>query len=227
MNPESPTNRSRFKAFTLIELLIVVAIIAILAAIAVPNFLEAQIRSKVSRAKNDIRALATAAEAYYVDHNDYPPNNAGAVGGTLGAQTRYMEPLSTPIAYISTARYTDPFGNENFLNVGGQSFYFFYRSSFTDFLANIVVEGAFTGANAQADKDAIYSWRYTIGSAGPDRLFVVQYALGLNFTYPQSWQEWIRWARRGDDVYDPTNGTVSQGDIWRTHKGQREGSRAN
>lgn len=47
-------------AFTLIELLIVVAIIAILALIAVPNFLEAQIRSKVSRAKSDLRSIATA-----------------------------------------------------------------------------------------------------------------------------------------------------------------------
>lgn len=47
--------------FTLIELLIVVAIIAILAAIAVPNFLEAQMRAKVSRTKADMRSMVTGA----------------------------------------------------------------------------------------------------------------------------------------------------------------------
>ncbi len=62
----------RRKGFTLIELLIVVAIIAILAAIAVPNFLEAQVRSKVSRAKSDMRTMATALESYIVDHNNPP-----------------------------------------------------------------------------------------------------------------------------------------------------------
>src|SRR5210317_2224960 len=66
----------RIKAFTLIELLIVVAIIAILAAIAVPNFLEAQIRSKVSRVKSDQRSLATAIESYYVDNNSYPATDS-------------------------------------------------------------------------------------------------------------------------------------------------------
>ncbi len=51
-------------AFTLIELLIVVAIIAILAAIAVPNFLEAQVRSKVARCETDMRSIDVALEAY-------------------------------------------------------------------------------------------------------------------------------------------------------------------
>ena len=48
------------RGFTLIELLIVVAIIAILAVIAVPNFLEAQTRAKVSSTKSDQRAMAVA-----------------------------------------------------------------------------------------------------------------------------------------------------------------------
>ena len=58
--------------FTLIELLIVVAIIAILAAIAVPNFLEAQTRAKVSRCKADMASVATAIESYCVDNAHYP-----------------------------------------------------------------------------------------------------------------------------------------------------------
>ncbi len=68
MDNEACANPSRIQSrgFTLIELLIVVLIIAILAAIAVPNFLEFQTRSKVSRAVSDMRSIATAVEAYMV-----------------------------------------------------------------------------------------------------------------------------------------------------------------
>ena len=83
------------KGFTLIELLIVVAIIAILAAIAVPNFLEAQVRAKVSRAHSDMRSLATAIEAFRVDVNEYPlscfasddPDGAVSVNSWLDPNT--------------------------------------------------------------------------------------------------------------------------------------------
>ena len=66
--------------FTLVELLIVVAIISILAAIAVPNFLEAQTRSRVSRVKADMRSLVLAVQSYHVDNNSFPVrhNNAGS-----------------------------------------------------------------------------------------------------------------------------------------------------
>jgi general secretion pathway protein G len=91
------------KAFTLIELLIVVAIIAILAAIAVPNFLEAQTRSKISRVRNDQRTLATAMESYYVDNNAYPPEYL--IPMTYLEIVRIQKSqshLTTPIAYITS-----------------------------------------------------------------------------------------------------------------------------
>ena len=70
--------RRRVRGFTLIELLIVVAIIAILALIAVPNFLEAQTRAKVSRVRADMRSLATGQEAYMVDWNSYTLRDTAA-----------------------------------------------------------------------------------------------------------------------------------------------------
>ena len=89
----------KFKGFTLIELLIVVAIIAILAAIAVPNFLEAQIRSKVSKAKTDMRTMATGLEAYFVDQNTYVPTyvkvaaNDTAGVFSVNSSLEYADPL--------------------------------------------------------------------------------------------------------------------------------------
>src|ERR1043165_5171757 len=102
--------RNHKLAFTLIELLIVVAIIAILAAIAVPNFLEAQVRSKVSRVKADMRTENTALESYQVDNNAYPPCNTfgtALYNGVAGGKS--LEFLSTPIAYISNALVKDVF----------------------------------------------------------------------------------------------------------------------
>ena len=64
--------KEKKKGFTLIELMIVVAIIGILAAIAIPNFLRFQARSKQSEARQNLGAIYTAYAAYFSDNNAYP-----------------------------------------------------------------------------------------------------------------------------------------------------------
>jgi len=67
-------NRLRLRAeggFTLIELLVVIAIIGILAAIAIPQFATYRRRGYGSQVKSDIRNVATAEEAYFVNANTY------------------------------------------------------------------------------------------------------------------------------------------------------------
>ena len=91
-------------AFTLIELLIVVAIIAILAAIALPNFFAAQVRAKVARAQSDQRTLEHAFDSYLIDYGSYPPTQATSADNYEGY--RY---LTTPVAYLPMAL-VDPFG---------------------------------------------------------------------------------------------------------------------
>jgi type IV pilus assembly protein PilA len=68
------------KGFTLIELMIVVAIIGILAAIAIPNFLRFQARAKQSEAKQNLGAIFTAYTSYFSDNNTFPSSNAIVLG---------------------------------------------------------------------------------------------------------------------------------------------------
>jgi len=105
------------RGFTLIELLIVIAIILILIAIALPNFLEAQIRARVTKALADGRSIITAMYAYQNDWRQFPPDShdrwvAGIPTGSWALfSNKTPSPgvvLTTPNASFSELPY-DPF----------------------------------------------------------------------------------------------------------------------
>ena len=64
------------KGFTLVELMIVVAIIGILAAIAIPNFLQFRLKAKTSEAKSNLGAIRSTEVAYFAEWNFYVGNQA-------------------------------------------------------------------------------------------------------------------------------------------------------
>ena len=70
------------KAFTLVEIMIVVAIIAILAVIAIPNLLRARITANESAAKATLKSISNALENYYSINAQYPLNTSALIGQT-------------------------------------------------------------------------------------------------------------------------------------------------
>lgn len=175
------------KGFALIELLIVVAIISILAAIAIPNYLNAQIRAKVSRVKADMRSLANAIEQYNVDNTAYPP--FGIPPEDLSSYDMWVvqSRLTTPISYIRS--------------IPLDIFHYTNWSDGTRMITPYVYVQSDTGFPDEADPINPnlwhYEWKWFIMSNGPD---LDNDHEGLN-PYPSQ--------------YDPSNGVVSDGDIYR------------
>ncbi|MCB2155164.1 prepilin-type N-terminal cleavage/methylation domain-containing protein [bacterium] len=204
--------------FTLIELLIVVAIIAILAAIAVPNFLEAQTRAKVSAAKGNIRTGKTGLMSFYVDHNRFPAAQPIFPTDPLGIlASEQLVPLTTPVSYIGPSAFRDPFGAQKMysflqqipaanpgvvdpngtLDNGDYSLlYIHYPSTavkFFDPRLNVPLAALVSVGPDLEDSLGGYA-------ALPEDVFFMHFAYLPN-------------ASPISTIYDPTNGTVSIGDI--------------
>jgi prepilin-type N-terminal cleavage/methylation domain-containing protein len=184
----------RFRVgFTLVELLVVVAIIAVLAAIAVPNLLEAQTRSKVSRARADQRALSVAIEAYAVDDRQYPRYNNPQDYALFAGEPIVFAPvaITTPVAYMSALPFDVFPGSRTGLALGTRTWYFYMHNYAIVYLGKTQAEGhvqqhhlSLTGSNRPV--------MWTVWSFGPD----------LDDDH-------------GIELYDTTNGTISNGDMMR------------
>ena len=103
------------KGFTLIELMIVIAIIGILAAIAIPQFTAYRKRSYNSAAQSDLRNAATAQEAYYVDEETYTSTITNLVG-TYGLYT------SEKVAFFSVAGDVDSYTMKAYHSSGDKTY---------------------------------------------------------------------------------------------------------
>lgn len=182
--------------FTLIELLIVVAIIGVLAAIAVPNFLNAQMRAKVTRTYADLKALYNAMEMYRIDNNAYVPDyDSGAVPGVSISMNEVMtySKLTSPIAYMGSIP-LDPF----FLGTVA-------REGHPKAVAYFQYAGPHSGR--QDPRDA---WRpsgtiYTITSLGPDK----EDQIAWSFPHDKAYSV----------IYNMSNGLTSKGDIYMSNHG--------
>jgi type II secretion system protein G len=182
---EKAMMRKNGKGFTLIELLIVVAIIGILAAIAIPNFLQAQVRAKVARTKGEMRTLAQGIELYNVDNGKYPDGSPQYPEGYVKYR---LWRLTTPVEYV-TSLPDDPFKTR--MTAGGgqpqdEPSFIYLMKNYHPF------DYYFDTTPAFRLSVPFRSVQWTLSSQGPEHANT----------------NWITWI-----PYDPTNGTVSMGEI--------------
>ena len=95
------------RGFTIIELLIVMAVIALLVGIAIPSFRAMQTQAKETRAQGDTRVLKLALEKYYISNNSFPADDANQAQTILLAVTNPVieSKIYDPFGATSTTLY--------------------------------------------------------------------------------------------------------------------------
>lgn len=211
----------RRTAFTLIELLIVVAIIGILTAIAVPNFMNAMIRAKIARVQGDQKAIENALVMLQTDRGDYPNfhyERAHPASLSDGFDMASWKQLTTPIGYLSIGILQDPFLSRNVYEQSGISkqnqnnkFFLLYEVNCSSD-EQLSMDSSSNGVSFRS--------HWMIGSIGPD------VALGgfdqwVKRMYERQLDTWclIYPGFCGIMEYDISNGLVSGGDIHRFEGG--------
>ncbi|MDJ0807237.1 MAG: type II secretion system major pseudopilin GspG [Gammaproteobacteria bacterium] len=107
--------------FTLIEVMVVVVILSILAAIVVPKIMDRPEQARITKAKNDIRALEAALNLYRLDNMVYPTTDQG-LEALVTKPTGSPEPKNWKDGGYLDRLPTDPWGNQYlYLNPGSHS----------------------------------------------------------------------------------------------------------
>ena len=103
--------KRRTRGFTLIEIMVVVAILAILAAAVIPRIMDEPDKARVVKAKNDIRALEAALNMYRLDNFDYPSTDQGLEALVVPPSVSPEPPNWKDGGYLNKLP-SDPWGNE-------------------------------------------------------------------------------------------------------------------
>ena len=101
--------KAREDGFTLIELLVVILVLAILAALAIPSFINQTGKANDATAKNNIRVAQRAMETYFLDHNTYADANMNAASdpdSLIALEPTLEDPPKPSITAQNTDSYT-------------------------------------------------------------------------------------------------------------------------